>query len=332
MILFVHTSFSSFVRIDYETLAKHHPIKRFQYRTSKKLVSNAINQIKLLFWLLRHIWKAQFVFVYFADYHSFLPILFARIFRKPSALVLAGYGVTYIPELKYGSFANPLRGFCARYSIENADYLLPVDDSLIEEAKEWVKTFKGEIRTIPFGFDSQKWFCDDEKEKEVLTVGNFDTVQRIQRKGGDFLLKVAEYLPQYRFVMIGVTEQGRQLMNPPSNVQFIEKVTQDELRKYYSKAKVYVQFSLHEGLPNVVGEAMLCECIPVGSNANGIPTEIGECGFVLEQREPRLAAELIEKAMVAPPSLGKKARKRIEREFTPQRREKELLEIINNRK
>ncbi|RMD86126.1 MAG: glycosyltransferase [Calditrichaeota bacterium] len=270
--------------------------------------------------------------MYFADYHSLLPVLFAKLFKKKSALILAGYGVTYIPELNYGSFANPIRGFCAGYSISNADYLLPVDGSLITEAKEWVQNIKGEIHIIPYGFDPQKWYCDTPKEKIVLTVGNFDTLQRIRRKGGDFFIEVAKLLPEYRFVMVGVTDSGRELLEKIDNVEFIEKVTQDELRKIYSKAKVYAQFSLHEGFPNVVGEAMLCECIPVGSNANGIPTEIGDCGFILENRDPAEAAKLITKAMNSSDNFGKKARERILTNFLPEMREQGFLKVFQSDK
>ena len=116
-----------------------------------------------------------------------------------------------------------------------------------------------------------------------------------------------------------------------ANVQFIKKLSQEELRKYYSRAKVYVQFSLREGLPNAVCEAMMCECIPVGSDKNGIPTAIGDCGFILKQRDVQLAVQLISQAMKAPPALAKKARQRILENFTPLQRETALLSLIHSK-
>lgn len=330
-ILFIHTGFSSFVRSDYEIFNKHFPVKRFQYKQSKRLISHMQFQSKLLLFLLKNIWSAKIIFVFFADYHSFLPILFSRIFKKRAIVVLGGYDVTYIPELKYGSFSNALRSFCTKFSIENASFLAPVDESLIAEARNRVERIRGQVGVIPTGYNPEKWYCDTEKESIVLTVGPYPTLQRVKLKGIDFLLEVARVLAQYRFIIVGMDEQVKQRLNAPANVQFIERLSQEELRKYYSRAKVYAQFSLREGLPNAVCEAMMCECIPVGSDKNGIPTAIGNCGFILKQRDVRLAAQLIEQAMNAPLDLGKKARQRILENFTPLQREAALLSLIHSK-
>jgi len=43
-------------------------------------------------------------------------------------------------------------------------------------------------------------------------------------------------------------------------IKFTGLVPDEELIKYYQKAKVY-QLSEYEGLPNALCEAMLCECL-----------------------------------------------------------------------
>lgn len=330
-ILFIHTAFSSFVRSDYETLNKNFSVKRFQYQQSKRLIGHVQSQLELLFFLLKNVWDAKIIYVFFADYHSFLPILFAKIFGKKTILALGGYDVTYIPELKYGSFSNPLRSFCTKFSIGNAGFLAPVDESLIVEARNRVNRIRGQVQVIPTGYDSKRWYCDTEKEPIVLTVGPYPTLQRVKLKGIDFLLEVAQILKQYHFVVVGMNEHVERLLNVPDNVQFVEKLSREELRKYYSRAKVYAQFSLREGLPNAVCEAMMCECVPIGSDKNGIPTAIGNCGFILKKRDVHLAAQLVEQAMKAPPALGKKARQRILENFTPLHREIALLSLIDSK-
>lgn len=53
---------------------------------------------------------------------------------------------------------------------------------------------------------------------------------------------------------------------------------------------------MSEGLPNTLCEAMLCGCIPVGSEVNGIPLAIGETGFVIKKKDIREAKDAILKA------------------------------------
>jgi len=63
-------------------------------------------------------------------------------------------------------------------------------------------------------------------------------------------------------------------------IKFTGIVPDEELIKYYQKAKVY-QLSEYEGLPNALCEAMLCECVPAGTRYCGIPTAIGDTGMCL---------------------------------------------------
>jgi hypothetical protein len=132
-ILFIHTGFSSFVKKDYLFLSKYYRVISFHYIASKNLSINLVSQIKLLITIIRHIGKVRYLFIWFADYHSFLPVLFANFFKKRSIIVSGGYDVTYVPEIRYGSFSNPVRKFCATFSIKYTNYLLAVDGSLIDD-------------------------------------------------------------------------------------------------------------------------------------------------------------------------------------------------------
>lgn len=326
--LFIYPGFSIFVKKDYQILTKHFKIKNFCYKTSKKLTVNLQSQIKMFIWLLKNIWLAKFIYIWFADYHSFLPILFTKILKKKSFLVLGGYDVTYIPEIKYGSFSNPLRAFCAKFSMRNATLCLPVSDNIEKDALERVPNAKTKI--IYTGYSKDKFLPSKvEKQKIVLTVGAGDSLQRLKIKGIDFFIEIARAMPIYKFVVIGISKNAlKYLSNIPNNVEILEKMEQNELIKFYQKAKVYTQFSMREGLPNVVCEAMLCECIPVGFNNGGIPIAIGDCGFILKGRSVDKAVKMIEKAMHSPESLGKKARERIMKNFTLEQRENKIISTI----
>ena len=326
--LFVHTSFSSFVKTDYEILSKRYDITKYQFNNSKNLFKMVFEQIKLKIFLLLNIWKYDFIFCWFADYHSFLPILFGKIFGKKTFLVLGGYDVTYIPDLKYGSFSNPIRSFCAKYSIKNVTLNLSVSDNIKRDALKRVPD--ANIQNIYTGYSKDKFLLNNtEKKNIVLTVGSGDTLQRVKIKGIDFFIEVARKMPDYIFIVVGVGENALKLLkNIPANVEVIGKIKQKKLIEYYQKAKVYAQFSMREGLPNAICESMLCECIPVGFNNGGIPIAIGDCGFMLDEKNVSKAVKLIEKAMNSPKDLREKARERIIENFAFKKREKKILNLF----
>jgi len=326
--LLVYTSLSSFVKTDYEILSKRYNVTKYQFNSSKKLFKMIFEQLKLKIFLLLNIWKCDFMYCWFADYHSFLPILFGKIIGKKTFLVLGGYDVTYIPDLEYGSFSNPLRKFCAKYSIKYATLNLSVSDNIKRDALERVP--KANIQNIYTGYSKDKFLSNNiKKENVVLSVGSGDTLQRIKIKGIDFFIEVARKMPNYKFIVVGVGENAlRFLNNVPINVEMIGKIEQEKLIEYYQKTKVYAQFSMREGLPNAICESMLCECIPVGFNNGGIPIAIGDAGFIIDEMDIDIAATSIKNAFIADVDLGKMARKRIIEKFSLEKREEMIFDVI----
>lgn len=330
VVLFIYPHFSSFVKCDYQILKAHFEVNCFHYHTSKKLLPNLVSQLKLFYWLVKNIKTARVVYVWFADYHSLLPVFFSKLFKRKSIIVLGGYEVTYLPEIKYGSFSNPIRSFFTSYSLKYANLICPVDGSLSTEMFQRVKKIRGQIIVNHTGYDPDQWFCDREKERVILTVATCHTMQRVRLKGIDFFCTVASHLPEYNFCIVGLQKKLLKEITIPENVIVYDKMERNELREFYARAKVYAQFSLREGLPNAVCEAMLCECIPVGSKVNGIPTAIGDCGFLIEGQNLTQAIQAIKQALHSPPSLGKKARNRIKENFTIQNREAVLIQIMKS--
>ncbi len=123
---------------------------------------------------------------------------------------------------------------------------------------------------------------------------------------------------------------GQARGNAPSNVEVIPYIEREQLLQYYQRAMVYCQPSYAEGLPNSLCEAMLCECVPVGTNVGGIPTAIGDVGFLVDYGDISQLVECLKKALKAPRSVGVKARNRIKENFYLKRREESLLRILRD--
>ncbi len=331
-ILFIYTTFSAFVKTDYEILSEKFVIHQFQYFSGKKLKTHFLSQIKLFFWLIKSIRKCKVVYIWFADYHSLVPIIFSKIFNKKSYLVLGGYDVVGIPELKYGSYSNKLRAFCAGYSIKFASLNLAVGENIEAEAK--VKEPKAKVITLHTGYDSEKFSLGNlERKKRVITVTGMNksnSAQRFKIKGTDIFCMAAEKMPETEFVIIGCKrEYLENITKIPSNVKIIDFLEQKKLIEFYQSSKVYAQFSIREGLPNAVCEAMLCGCIPVGSSAEGVKLAIGETGFIAKDSSINSAVEALKKALESGETPAIKSREYIVKMFSLNKRKSKLSELID---
>ena len=112
------------------------------------------------------------------------------------------------------------------------------------------------------------------------------------------------------------------------------KLTPNELRDYYSRTQFYLQLSNFEGFGVAICEAMLCNCIPIVSDVNHLPTIIGDSGFVLKKRNLDMLNDLINVALKSDISnLEEKARDRIVNNFSTENRQKLLIqELMSDKK
>jgi glycosyltransferase involved in cell wall biosynthesis len=344
-ILFIYRSLSTFVAIDQEIIRKYFPIKPYMYKPSKSLIKNIIEQIKITCWLLYNVWKAKAVYIWFVDYHSILPLLFAKILHIKGIVVIGGYDAVAMPSLDYGIFNSPFRSFIAKISYKCASHIIPVDESLIKGVntyvdpkgvkigfKNYVKNISAKVITVPTGYNPEKWKRTENIKKEhfVLTVGGAADITTYNLKGFDLFLDLAVIMRDVKFVIVGLRGKMNQyaIEKKSDNVEIYSFMPGDELIDYFQRAKVFCQFSLSEGLPNTLCEAMLCECIPVGSKVNGIPKAIGDCGFILESNDLRKAKELVTKALNSPVDMGRKARNRIMNLFPAEKRETKIVNLL----
>jgi len=347
-ILLLHTSDSFVVRNDEKFVRGLFDTRAFVVKQFPRRAF-AWNLVGLTFWTLRHIWRAQGVFFRFVDYYAVIPAFFTSLLRKKLWIVLGGYDAHHLPRWNYGVYHTRLRAWCARYAVRRATHLLPVHESLWDGwntyidppsrtgVKSLVPGIRARVHVVHNGFDSAFWRPDPtlERSRTVIVVAGIpaslpqDAKARTAHLKGIWLtLDVAHLLPDVQFTLAGldadILSGGRTC---PPNVTFAGYLAPGELRRLYQRAKVYAMPSMTEGMPSSLADAMLCECVPVGSNANGIPLLIGDTGFIVEHPSPQDWAAAIEKALVA--QTGPQARKRITAEFSMARRFAALREVLS---
>ena len=357
-ILFVkkYNTNPKFMTNDFDILSRGYIVTLKNVKTTNNIfiISALISEF---FYLLFNIWQYKIIYIWFADYHSFLPVLFAKLARKKSVICAGGYECTYIPEIKcgvftYSSFKEKVRAFCASYSLKNCTIILPVDDSLIENTntyiysgnpdkpplKDGIKNFipgiETNFETVYLGYDPDIFFKppDIKKERTVLSAGLIVNDDEFKRKGFDLLINAAKVMTDVNFVLIGFNSgyYGKIINKVTPNVKLVKITDYNTLIAEYRKAKVFAQISMFEGMPSTLCEAMMCECIPVGSNVNGIPKIIGDTGFIVYKKNIDETMLALSKAVNAPDSIGIKARQRVLTNFSLDARKDKLLNVLNS--
>jgi glycosyltransferase involved in cell wall biosynthesis len=168
---------------------------------------------------------------------------------------------------------------------------------------------RGDIEIIPMGINPSFFKQSSEVEylkkrlgvsrKAILFVGRL-----IDWKGIEYLVKavpqVLKTYPGTKLLLVGSGPQKNRLitlsrsLGITNTVLFIGEVSQEELRKFYSIATVFVLPSIvndkgeTEGLGVVLLEAMACGVPVIGSNIGGIPDIIrdSETGLLAAQKNP----------------------------------------------
>lgn len=345
-VIYFKTSNATFVLRDQRILEKNFATKTYYINNSSRLVYS-LSIIKLTIYLLFKGRNADVYFTRFSDWHTAIIAFFKIIYRKKLLIVVGGYDVAAIPAIGYGLHLHRIRSRFARYTMRNATYLLPVSSSLIRYENSFVTSgkvqggimhfvpnLKAQIEVVNNGFDGEFWHkkVGIKKENIVLTVALIENIRGYKLKGIDNFIRAAKMLPGTTFVAVGLTTEllGKVADNWPQNLVVCSKIEPETLVDWYSRAKVFCLFSLSEGMPNVLCEAMLCECIPVGTRVTSIPEIIGDTGFLVDTNCIEDYVAKTKLALNADAEFGKKARSRILQHYSLQQRESKIVNLIRS--
>lgn len=286
---------TSFIQTDVEQLSKRFNVVNRQKNWSNKKKTPLL-LVKQLFYLIFNLKRFDACIVQFGGYWSFLPAIIGKLYNVPCFIIVHGTDGAAIKALNYGTLKKTPISYFIKKSFEWATEIWPVSDSLIkttntysnfdlEDQKQGVLNIYKDIKTpfyvIPNGLDFNFWNePSNSNGLKFITVVSNKT--QFERKGIDVIIKASQSLPNCTFTIVGMLKPGD--LNPPNNIHFIGRKSQEELKKLYSEHTYYIQLSTFEGFGLSLCEAMLCGCIPVVSNVNVLPQIIGDSGYILDNK------------------------------------------------
>jgi len=289
----------SFVKSDISILeALGFRVYKIHSRPEKNLLFFLLNRIREKLKSILFISRSKVLISWFNDYHSFIPILFSKLFFKKSIIIVGGYDAIVDNKNNHGLFfKSGIRSAIAKLNYKMVNEVWIVHKSLengCDFAKQKFNIISGVrrftskknivIKEINTGYDTRFWNYNQNEEKTgVLTAAFFSDKRVINIKGLNIFNKLASLLPNVNFTIVG--ESGIRIsdfINLESNIKVMGVQTKSQMKKLYQNNKFYFQGSRLEGLPNSLCEAMLCGCIPVGSRVFGIPDAIGKTGILFD--------------------------------------------------
>ncbi|MDL1894835.1 glycosyltransferase family 4 protein [Anaerolineae bacterium CFX7] len=249
---------------------------------------------------------------------------------KPSILFVGGYDTA--PGRDSGYRRSAFKRWVSSFTLQRATQLIVPSHFVANELRTFDKLLPARVAIIPHGLDAAAIAPTQPKEILALTVGNVDAVNLV-RKGLALFVRAAAELPDVPFIVVGkwrdrAIEPLRRAAAP--NVTFTNWVAPAQLANYFSRARVYVQPSRHEGFGLAVAEAMLYQCIPVVTRAGALPEVVGDAGVYVDSVEPAALAHAIQNALLQDAACGARARERILREFPLERRREKLFALIDS--
>jgi len=284
----------------------------------------------------------------FGGYHSLLPSILGRIFKKPVFIILGGTECVSLPKYNYGSLKKPFLKKIIKWSFIHSSCLVPVHESLIEQENNYIKSnahslqgvkthfpnLKTPFKVIYNGFQDHGFNKKTNEHNSFITVAIVNNKGRFYLKGIDKILLLAEAFPESSFKIIGISENIQEMFSFPDNVETFEFSPYHEFKKMMEISEFYIQLSISEGFPNALCEGMINGCIPVASAVGGMPDIISDTGFILKCIENnsiiQTFSSILSLTKEKKEELSMKSRNRILNNYTLERREIEFLKLIHN--
>jgi len=340
MILYITSVETAFTIRDKEMLGPHFKIRSLTF-TDKALALPLFFILQFIQLLVYLPFTSQYL-CFFGGYHTVLPVIFGKVFGKRVIIQCGGTDAMHLPHINYGNYRKKWLKKATVFSFKNCSLILPVSSALVKSTYTYdslaprkqgllhlIPDLKTPIEVVHNGFDYEFWTDPGTRKNSFTFVTVATGISKKNRafvKGIDLIVELAKVFDYYTFYVVGDAHFEVNL----TNVWVLPPQPKEEIREIFQKAQFYLQVSASEGFPNSLAEAMLCGCIPIGSQVGEISHIIGETGFVLPHKNIDDLSQIIRKLRYSNLSeLRKKARERIVDQFTYERRKEKMLAILN---
>jgi len=283
------------------------------------------------------------IHAYFLPMAGFVGAYSGKYLKVPSVVSIRGNDIERA-AFDPGKFSHVM------YALQNAN---AVTTNAIELAKKAKAFIDREIHLIPNGIDTGNFKPVGRNEVLAEALGVENRTSKVVGFVGELREKkgLATLLTGYAqtnkkipstLLIVGEIREGEdkklfdefQLSNPEHRIIVTGHVPHKDLPAYYSLMDVFIHPSLRDGMPNAVLEAMACGVPVIATPVGGVldVLEDGVNGRTIPVNDAEMLAKVTEELLNDPEQctrLSKKAREKIEAEFTLQSELQANLNIYN---
>jgi L-malate glycosyltransferase len=249
-----------------------------------KYVRTFLTTIKYIFDLMTKIPRYDVIHIFSASYFSFL------LAPTPALLIAKLFGKKTILNYRSGEAQDHLTRW------KTAIPIIRMFDRIITPSHYLVDVFAKfglEAHSIFNFVDSEKYiFRERNPIKPVfLSNRNFEELYNVSCVLRSFAL-IQEKYPEAKLIVAGDGYEKEKLHELAKglrlkNVEFLGRVSQDEMPKLYDRADIYLNSPNIDNMPSSVIEAFAAGTLVISTNAGGIPyiVENGKTGILVGVNE-----------------------------------------------